>query len=389
MNWKSTTLSQLCFIEMGGTPDRANLEYWNGNNIWVSIADLTRLENHTIKSSREMISDAGVENSSVFPVEPGTLLLSFKLSIGKRAFAGVPLYTNEAIAALPIKNETEIDPLFLYYALGAVDWEKHGQRAVMGITINKGILSQIPICYPPLDEQKRIAAILEEADHARRTRRFTQSLSDVFLQETFMDMFGDPVTNPMGWERAKIAKLGKVVTGNTPSREKPKYYGDFIEWIKSDNILDGQMYLTRSRERLSEIGLKVGRYVEPGSSLVTCIAGSLDSIGSVAFVDRRVAFNQQINAVTPHDDIHPLFLYGLLLFSKPIIQRNATSSMKRIITKSKFEQIELFKPPYHVQEQFAYILDEFDRSHRQQQESERQAEHLFQTLLHRAFQGEL
>ena len=202
-------------------------------------------------------------------------------------------------------------------------------------------------------------------------------------------MFGDPVTNTKGWSTVRVAEIGKVETGNTPSREVSEYYGDYIEWIKSDNILDGEIFLSKAEEKLSEHGLKVCRSVESGSILVTCIAGSIRSIGTVALANRKVAFNQQINAVTPNRDIHPLFLYGLFLYCKPLVQRHATSSMKRIITKSKFEELLVFNPPLPLQEKFAQIVQRFERLRAQQREADRQAEHLFQTVLHRAFRGEL
>jgi type I restriction enzyme S subunit len=186
-----------------------------------------------------------------------------------------------------------------------------------------------------------------------------------------------------------VSDLGKVQTGNTPSRDDPSNYGDYIEWQKSDNIVDGHMFVFRSREMLSEKGAKRGRIVGPGSVLVTCIAGSPTSIGNVALTDRFVAFNQQINAVTPHKDVDPLFLYGLLKVAKPLVQRSTTFGMKRIITKSNFENLILIKPSRLLQQKFAQIVQNFERLRHQQRETERQAEHLFQTLLHRAFKGEL
>ncbi|MBL7064121.1 MAG: restriction endonuclease subunit S, partial [Anaerolineae bacterium] len=127
----------------------------------------------------------------------------------------------------------------------------------------------------------------------------------------------------------------------------------------------------------------------PGSILVTCIAGSPTSIGNIALTDRKVAFNQQINAVTRHKDVDSTFLYGLFRVAKPLVQRSTTLGMKRIITKSKFEKLVLIKPPLPLQQEFAHIVHKFERLRAQQREAERQAEHLFQTLLHRAFRGEL
>lgn len=290
-------------------------------------------------------------------------------------------------------DHARVDPFYLNYYFKTSGARAYFfarcKRAVNQASLNQNDIKSLQIPLPPLDEQRRIAAILEEADHARRTRRYAQSVSDTFLQSIFVEVFGDPVTNPMEWEEATVAKLGNVQTGNTPSRDELDNYGDYIEWIKSDNLVDGLIYLTESQEMLSHKGFEKGRWVDKGSILVTCIAGSVKSIGSVALVDRKVTFNQQINSVTPFDDVHPLFLYGMFVFCKPLVQENATQSMKRIITKSKFEQLGMIKPPYEAQLEFAEVVEDYIRIHGEQHESDRQSEHLFQTLLDRAFRGEL
>ena len=176
-------------------------------------------------------------------------------------------------------------------------------------------------------------------------------------------------------------------TGNTPPRENADYYGNAIEWIKSDNINLSRMHPSKATEGLSDKGIEVGRVVEAGSLLLTCIAGSETSIGNVVLTDRRVAFNQQINAVTPHRGVDPRFLYGLFLAAKPMIQRNTTLAMKRMITKGKLEELVLIKPPPPLQQKFAALVERVERLRAVQRESLRQAEHLFASLLHRAFSG--
>ncbi len=88
-----------------------------------------------------------------------------------------------------------------------------------------------------------------------------RELGDSLLQSVFLEMFGDVVRNEKGWEKVSVAELGDVQTGNTPPREEPENFGNFIEWIKSDNIRDDQLYVSQSREMLSEIGMKKGRSV--------------------------------------------------------------------------------------------------------------------------------
>lgn len=290
-------------------------------------------------------------------------------------------------------NEGIADPAylarwFLYLWRGRV-FEHICTAWVNQAAVRKEDLLSLTIALPPLSEQKRIAAILDKADRLRRLRRYALQLSDTYLQSVFLEMFGDPVRNLQGWERAKVSDLGNVQTGNTPSREDPANYGDYIEWIKSDNIIHGDLFVARSREMLSKKGAEQGRMVEPGSILVTCIAGSPASIGNVALSNRKVAFNQQINAVTPFRDVNSSFLYGLFLLAKPLIQHSTTLGMKRIITKSNFGELLLIRPPFPLQQQFAQIVQKHERLRAEQREAERQAEHLFQTLLHQAFTGSL
>ena len=146
---------------------------------------------------------------------------------------------------------------------------------------------------------QKIAAILDAADKLRQKDQQLIEQYNALSQSLFLDMFGDPVTNPMGWDIKTLKSIGSVSTGNTPPRAKAEYYGEYIEWIKTNNINTPNMYLTKAEEYLSPEGLSVGRSVEKNSLLVTCIAGSKKVIGNVAITDRKVAFNQQINSFTP------------------------------------------------------------------------------------------
>lgn len=102
--------------------------------------------------------------------------------------------------------------------------------------IKKELLEQYVIPLPPIEEQKRIAAILDKADRVRRKRQEAIRLTEELGRSIFLDMFGDPVTNPKGWEVSPLSNFGEVFTGNTPPRASLENYGDCIEWIKSDNI---------------------------------------------------------------------------------------------------------------------------------------------------------
>jgi type I restriction enzyme, S subunit len=255
-------------------------------------------------------------------------------------------------------------------------------------TVNRDSLLGLRIPLPSLPEQRRIAEVLDRADALRAKRRAALALLDTLTQAIFLDMFGDPVANSRAWPRKRIVEIATVVTGNTPSRAVPEYFGDAIEWIKSDNINTPHYYLTRADEGLSESGKAVARTAPPMAILVTCIAGTPECIGNAAMTDREVAFNQQINAVIAHAS-NPHFLYAQLLVGKRLIQRASTSSMKGMVSKSRFEQVELIAPPLPTQNEFEKRIVAVQGIQAAQLVSLASLDALFASLQHRAFRGEL
>lgn len=163
--WTISTLGQECTIAIGGTPARNRPDYWDGDkqtsNHWVAISDL---QGRFITSTAERITDEGVKNSNAKIAERGSVLLSFKLTLGRTAIAGVDLYTNEAIAALQSES---LDHLFLHYGLQSWDLLGDVDQAIKGATLNKAKLKRIPISFPKDKKvQERIAVVLDAVDRA-------------------------------------------------------------------------------------------------------------------------------------------------------------------------------------------------------------------------------
>jgi len=257
--------------------------------------------------------------------------------------------------------------------------------------ISKAYLSDIQIpCFKNTDDQKRIVYLLGKVEKLINQRKQSIQQLDDLLQSVFFDMFGDPVRNEKSWERPVLSLFGNISTGNTPPRKDPyNYSSNFLEWIKTDNISSDKMVVSTANEYLSESGTNKGRTVKKGSLLVACIAGSIESIGRAALTDRRVAFNQQINAIQPFEDVHPLYLYVLFKISKSYIQSCASKGMKNIITKRDFEKIKLIKPPFAIQKQFASIVEKIETIKSQYQHSLKDLEYLYGALSQKAFKGEL
>lgn len=242
---KNVKLGVICNIEIGRTPSRNQPKYWGNGYSWLSIADMKNLK--LLSDTKEQVTDLAIEECNMKLVPQGTLLFSFKLSVGKVGIASKDLFTNEAIAALKIKSEKEVYQPFLYHALGSLNFDGKGDRAVKGITLNKAKLRELLIPLPPLPEQKRIAEILDKADVLRQKNKQLLAAYDELLQATFLDMFGDPVTNPKGWNSKKISdigtsRLGKMLDRKTIVGEnlKPYLRNSNVSWFefKLDDLLE-------------------------------------------------------------------------------------------------------------------------------------------------------
>jgi type I restriction-modification system DNA methylase subunit len=157
------TLGEVCEFSIGGTPSRNVNEYYkNGTHLWASVRELN---GGYIYDTTEKITDLGVEKSSVKLFVKDTILFSFKLSIGKTAIVGTPLYTNEAIAGILSKNVSVLDNKYLYYYLTITDFSKLGSGILGNGSLNKKSLDKIKIPIPSLERQKEIVEYCEFNDN--------------------------------------------------------------------------------------------------------------------------------------------------------------------------------------------------------------------------------
>ncbi|EJO49730.1 restriction endonuclease subunit S [Veillonella sp. ACP1] len=230
-----------------------------------------------------------------------------------------------------------VDLKYLYYLIKYLDLGKANTGATIPHIYFKDYKKR-KVKVREYSEQKHIGQILELIDSHLRTYKKVLEQYDLLIKSRFVEMFGDPNMVALN-KSVKFSSIAKIITGNTPSRKSPEYYGDYIEWIKSDNIISTNLYISQAKEFLSEQGAAKGRVAPKDSLLMTCIAGSIRSIGNVGICDRSVAFNQQINAIVLKNNINPLYIYWLLKLFKPSIIANVEMSLKGIISKSHLENM--------------------------------------------------
>ena len=368
-------LGEVCKLNMGQSPDSSSyndtgdgIPFFQGNADFGEVHPNIRVWC----------------NAPTKIAHPGEILISVRAPIGAMNIADCECCIGRGLASISA-DEAVCTTKYLWYGISSKIEELNAKGT--GSTfkaVNKKTLEETEIPIRDLMEQERIAAKLDSVTALITLRKRQVKKLDELVKARFVEMFGDPVSNPLNWPTAELGKRCEIITGNTPSRAEPENYGTFIEWIKSDNINTPSTFLTEAQERLSEIGFQKCRFVESGSLLMTCIAGSLNCIGNVAVANRRVAFNQQINAITPtHDNV--LYLYWLMILSKPTIHRTINMALKGILSKSQLSSIKFPFPPLPLQNQFAAFVERVDKQKQTVQQSLEKLEVMKKALMQEYF----
>ncbi len=352
-------------ITKGTTPTTVGYDFVDEGINFVKIESITESGNFLIERFAHITSECD-KKLSRSQLQKNDLLFSIAGAIGRTAIVTediLPANTNQALAIIRVP-EGVADYSYLKYALQSPaiveQFEKRKQGvAQLNISLKDIGEFEIPICNT--EEQRTIVNVMDKVSALISQRKQQLAKLDELVKARFAEMFGDPVSNPKRLEIVPLGKRCEIVTGNTPSRAEPENYGDYIEWIKSENINTPFTFITKAQEYLSETGFKKCRFVEAGSLLMTCIAGSVNCIGNVAVTNRRVAFNQQINAIVPKQD-EVLYLYWLMLLSKPVIHNTINMALKGILNKGQLAELTFPFPPIALQEQFAAFVAQIDKS---------------------------
>jgi len=398
MSWENVMIPEVLYFQEG--PGVRNSQFTNSG---VKLLNVGNINNGNLDLSATKIFISNEEafgKYKHFLVEEGDLLIAssgivvdnFHNKITWATKEVLPLCMNTSTIRFRTLDAKRLDIKYFSYFLKTRLFSDQLRKLITGsaqLNFGPSHLKQISLPLPPLPTQKRIADILDTADALRRKDQELLTKYDQLAQAIFIDMFGDPVKNEKGWEVKKISEIGKVQTGNTPPRVNKAFYGDYIEWIKTDNILLDEINPRKSTEFLSELGLKKGRYVDKGSVLVTCIAGSPKTIGNVCLTNRKVAFNQQINSCTPNSNYNNIFVYSLFRNCKSLIQESTTQGMKRIITKSVFEKIQFISPPKKLQDEYEVKYNLLNKQKEIALQQNSHSASLFSSLIQQAFNGTL
>ncbi len=242
---RKVKLSEVCDISSGGTPSRNHPEYFKGDIPWAKISDIETAENGVVYSTEEHISIEGLKNirGKLFP--KGTLLFAMYGSIGKVGISGKQLSTNQAILGIRPRRDDEINLSYLktWFASNKQKLIKQG-RGVALKNLSATIVRDLEIELPPLDDQIRIAHLLGKVEGLIAQRKKHRQQLDDILKSVFLETFGDPVRNEMGWPTSTIEGLCKLVIDCPHSTPEYNDANTGYYCVRSSDIIDGHLDLT-------------------------------------------------------------------------------------------------------------------------------------------------
>ena len=378
--WKMVRLGDIFDLQMGKTPDRNRPEYFNTNtNKWVSIADISKAQKYILET-KECISDEAVKNSGIKQIPANTIIMSFKLSIGKTAITTEPMYSNEAIMAFLPNRKYEVDNNFFYYLFSNKNWSEGSNKAVKGVTLNKATLTEVKIPIPPLDEQKQIAAVLDKCSAIIAKRQQQLSALDDLIKARFVEMFGDEK------HILPMKNICSIITDGT--HQPPKFISDGIPFIFVSNITEN--VLTYDAEKFIDQATYDNLIKRTPIEIGDILLSTVGSYGHPAVVksNKKFLFQRHIAYLKPQKEIVDSdYLHSAIL--SPDAQMQIEEGVKGIAQKtlnlSEIKKMTIPIPAMNRQKQFAAFVAQVDKTKEAVKKSLEKSQLLFDSLMQEYF----
>lgn len=374
-------LSDIFNLQMGKTPSRNISSYWtNGKYSWISISDLNN--DKYINKTKEKISIEAVKKSGIKVIPANTVIMSFKLSIGKTAITSQDMYSNEAIMAFINKNKVKLSKDYIYYLLQSINWNTN--KAVKGKTVNKSIISTTKVNIPSYKEQLKTAKILDTLIRRLNSKQNQLKKLDELIKARFVEMFGDPVLNSKNFEVSTLSNLGMLGRGRSKHRPRndPKLLGGKYPLIQTGEVSQSGLYIRNVSNTYSEFGLKQSK-LWPKDTLCITIAANIASTSiltfNACFPDSVVGF------ISNKDKIKPVFLHYWFSFFQNIIESQATQVAQKNINLKVLSNLSVIHPPISLQNEFANFVQQVDKSKVAVQKSLNETQKLYDSLMQEYF----
>ena len=384
--WPTVALRDCCEIYSGATPRTSVAEFWDGEICWATPKDLSSLEGPFISDTARKVTQAGIDGcgASVLPV--GAVLLTTRAPIGYVAMNAVPMATNQGFKSFVPAPERLLAG-YLFHWLRAN--REYLQRIGNGATfkeLSQAAVARIEVPLPDLEEQQLIVDVLDRASLVLRGRRQARAMIDDLAHAIFLDMIGDPISNPKGWNLTALGDVVATTSGGTPNRAVNDYFGGEVPWVKSGEL--HQDVITATEESLTQQGLAASSAkVMPAGTVLVAMYGA--TAGAVSILGIEAATNQAICCMSPSEKIDSKFLSQLVKQLAPSLLGQRVGGAQPNLSQNLIRKLKIPLPPKPVQLDFVQRAGAVERLGATCASSLAATEALFASLQERAFRGEL
>ena len=374
-------LKDIFDLQMGKTPSRHNADYWNSkDNKWISIADLSKVDMY-ISETKEYLSDRAIKESGIKIIPANTVIMSFKLSLGKTAITTQDMYSNEAIMAFRDKQVVKMLPEYIFYILKYKNWDVDSNKAVMGKTLNKATLSNVEIEICSIEKQIEIIQVLNKMMEIMSGKRKELKLLDDLIKARFVEMFGDLKANSRGWTVVGFKECADIDTKMIHNFEGYEGYPHIgIDSIEKET---GRLVGYRT---IADDGVVSGKYLfTPAHIIYSKIRPNLNK---VALPDFEGLCSADAYPILVKEEICNREYLGYTLRSKCFLDYILAFSNRTNMPKVNKNQVEGFRlplPPMDLQNQFADFVRQVDKSKVAIQKSLDETKILFDSLMQEYF----
>jgi type I restriction enzyme S subunit len=384
-------LGQCCEIVNGSTPSRFEDKYWNGNIDWFTPKDLSKLEGKYLQDSPERITVDGYNSCSTTILPPNSLLFTSRAPIGHIAINTKAACTNQGFKSFIPKENVNVD--YLYYVIKK--FTPQLQDLGNGATfkeLSKATVSSFKIPLPSLPQQQKIAAILDAADALRQNDKALIAKYDELTQALFLDMFGDPVSNPKGWEKRTGKEYCLQISVGVVIKPASYYVDSGVIALRAMNIRPNKIinngFVYFSEHNHSTVLAKSIIYTNDVLIVRT------GSTGTATVVP--IAYNgcNCIDSIItrPNEKIINSIYLAYFFNSqrgKEMVAKNEVGGIQKHFNIGTLNHLEIPIPPVQFQNQFAERVAAIEEQKVIAQASLVKSEDLFNSLLQKAFKGEL
>ena len=377
-------LGDVCEIVSGSTPKTGVPEYWDGDEKWITPAELNE-NTYVITDSVRKLTELGVKKTGLSPFPEGTVILSSRAPIGKVAIAGCEMYCNQGFKNLICSEK--INNRYLYWFLkGKAEVLNSLGRGATFKEISKQIVSNIEINVPPIAEQKQAAIRLQKANAIIRLRKQQFQKLDELVKARFVEIFGDMVHNPNGWKKVNLGSVCDVRDG---THDSPKYCSEGYPLVTSKNVTSGRIDFTDCSLICKEDYNKINERskVDFGDILMPMIG----TVGKPVIVDVDADFaikNVALIKFYENSKVINIFVRALLqsdYFDRVVISKIRGGTQK-FIALSDIRKLEICLPPIDTQNEFAAFVEQTDKSKVAVQKALDEAQLLFDSLMQKYFE---